>query len=270
MRWKAAAATLQLPNAGVGCAGERQGAGRAGGKRHVIPEAVPGFESNAHNYLETRKCNTSDRAALLKKMCCAAGVGRDLVRRGSIATKPNPAPRCIPTGCAVARPVQLQIKTFGKVRGCRHCPRGRWARAWHGSQETRGVGNSRNPRLHGNWRKTTITHAGRAERPTLWGDPAVGPGGWKMGCSAPATSSMCGRCCITAASNSIRTNLGFVDQGRGLCLSLLSYYFLCYRLAEPPALSGRVPCRFRASNSFLPRLVPHSFGCADHRWRWCA
>lgn len=81
----------------------------------------------------------------------------------------------------------------------------------------------RNPWRCGTLRRRTIRHAGCAERPTLRGNPAAALGGWKMGCSAPAsTSAMCGRCGIHAASNSIRTNLGFMALARGRCHSLFA------------------------------------------------
>lgn len=92
-------------------------------------------------------------------------------------------------------------------------------------------------------RKTTNMQAGRAERPTLRGDPAAALGGWKMGCSAPATtSSMCGRCGNHAASNSIRTNLGFMDLGRGRCHSLLRFspFFFCLKRPAPRCTIVRV------------------------------
>lgn len=54
----------------------------------------------------------------------------------------------------------------------------------------------RNPRHCGSAGDDDYAHW-RAERPTLRGNPAAELGGWKMGCSTPATtSSMCGRCSI--------------------------------------------------------------------------
>jgi len=63
--------------------------------------------------------------------------------------------------------VASKSKTSGKVRGCRHCPRGRQAQAWHGSQETRRIGNPPQPPnfvAHCGRRRLCVVHA---ERPTL-------------------------------------------------------------------------------------------------------
>lgn len=101
----------------------------------------------------------------------------------------------------------------------------------------------RNPWRCGTLRRRTIRHAGCAERPTLRGNPAAALGGWKMGCSAPAsTSAMCGRCGIHAASNSIRTNLGFMALARGRCHSLLRFSPLFLRMCTPVHINEAKPC----------------------------
>lgn len=86
--------------------------------------------------------------------------------------KPNPAQRCIPTGCAVARLLQLHSRDIWEGPGLSILPQ----RALGASvaRLTRNKGGWKfpaTPGYCGNLRKTTITHAGRAERPTLRATP---------------------------------------------------------------------------------------------------
>lgn len=158
--------------------------------------------------------------------------------------EPNPARRCIPTSSAVARPLLLHFRDIWEGPGLSTLPqRAPGASVARLTRNKGGLEIPRNPWRCGTLRRRTIRHAGCAERPTLRGNPAAALGGWKMGCSAPAsTSAMCGRCGIHAASNSIRTNLGFMALARGRCHSLLRFSPLFLRMCTPVHINEAKPC----------------------------
>lgn len=138
--------------------------------------------------------------------------------------EPNPAHRCIPTSGAVARLWPADSKThLGRSGAVDSAPEGARRKRGTAHKKQGGLEILRNPRHCGSAEDDDYAQLA-CKTSDAEGNPAAELGGWKMGCSAPATtSSMCGRWSVHAASNSIRTNLGFMALGRGHCPSLLRF-----------------------------------------------
>lgn len=127
----------------------------------------------------------------------------------------------------------VQLRHLGRSGAVGSAPEGARRKRGTAHKKQRELEILCNPRRCGILRRKAIKRAGCAERPTLRENPAAVSGGWKMGCSAPATtSSMCGRCTIPVASNSIRTTLGFMVIARDRSPSLLRLRPLFLRLCN--------------------------------------